>query len=172
MSARPPGRQSPRLSVRAGEQAPALAGLDLDALRAYRERLGAEEDRVSYWRRVVHGRIDVIGAGAGRAGSLSHDDLVRALGDTGTGLSRRALVGILPAEPWPDLPVLAELWAVQTPVEDHVGRAGSLDRLREAEGQLTAYRRVLHDRIDESTRELILRYRADPASAVLLLPEG
>ena len=34
--------------------------LSLDGLRAYRRRLSDEEERVSYWRRLVHARIDVL----------------------------------------------------------------------------------------------------------------
>ncbi len=60
----------------AGRQrgSPALAGVDgppdawadlsLDALRLYRRRLAEEEEKVSYWRRLVHARIDVLEAEA------------------------------------------------------------------------------------------------------------
>ncbi|MGN6576592.1 MAG: RsiG family protein, partial [Nocardioides sp.] len=38
--------------------------LTLDELRAYRRRLADEEERVPYWRRLVHARIDVLEAEA------------------------------------------------------------------------------------------------------------
>ncbi|MCW2792132.1 MAG: hypothetical protein JWO76_1230, partial [Nocardioides sp.] len=49
--------------------------------------------------------------------------------------------------------------------------AEALARLRSAEAQLTAYRRALHQRLDEATRELILRYRANPLAALSVIPQ-
>ena len=39
---------------------PAAHALDLDTLRSYRQRLITEEERASYWRRLVHGRMDLL----------------------------------------------------------------------------------------------------------------
>ena len=39
---------------------PHLADLTLPRLRAYRQRLTDEEDRVSYWRRLAHARMDIL----------------------------------------------------------------------------------------------------------------
>jgi hypothetical protein len=47
--------------------------------------------------------------------------------------------------------------------------ADALRRLRVAEKQLTDYRHALHVRLDDATRELIRRYREDPASALVAL---
>jgi len=148
-----------------------LAGLDLAALRDYRQRLSAEEDKVSYWRRLAHARIDVLEADSHTKSHLSFDDLVRVLGDTGTGHSRRALVRVNAAEPLPDLPELTEMWATEVDTHDAAELADALDRVRAAERQLTEYRRALHERIDEATRELILRYRANPSAALAAIPE-
>jgi hypothetical protein len=38
------------------------------------------------------------------------------------------------------------------------------------EGALSVYRNALHQRIDAATGELIMRYRADPRAALMLLP--
>ena len=65
------------------DDAPELESLGLEELRQYRQRLRDEEDRVSYWRRVVHARMDLLTAGRSTAGSISVDELVRVLGDTG-----------------------------------------------------------------------------------------
>ena len=73
-----------------------LAGLDLPQLRGYRHGLEVEEDKVSYWRRLAHARIDVLEAQSGQSGTLSLTDLVRVLGDTASGHSRRALVSVKP----------------------------------------------------------------------------
>lgn len=151
---------------------PHLAGLSLEGLRAYRQRLTDEEDRVSYWRRLAHARIDILEAESHTEGSLSMDDLVRVLGDTGAGVGRNALVRLRSGEPLPDLPVLSEMWQSEVDPHDQEAVADAIERLRVAERQLTTYRHVLHERIDEATGELISRYRDDPASALIALPEG
>ncbi|WP_425574084.1 hypothetical protein [Nocardioides bigeumensis] len=71
-----------------------LCGLGLAELRVFREALSAEEDRVSCWRRLVHGRVDVLQAQVTTGQELSVHDLVRALGDTGSGRSRRSLMHV------------------------------------------------------------------------------
>lgn len=143
--------------------------LSLDELRSYRRRLSAEEDRVSYWRRLVHARLDVLEAEAHHERPLRLDELVRVLGDTGSGRSRTALVRVRAADPLPELPVLEEMWVTELDPNDTGAVREAIARLRVAEEQLTDYRRALHQRIDEATTELIERYRADPASALVAL---
>jgi hypothetical protein len=150
---------------------PHLADLGLQQLRAYRSRLTEEEDRVSYWRRLTHARIDVLEAESRTEGVLKIEDLVRVLGDTGSGQRRTALVSIRPADPLPELPVLAEMWDTEVDPHDDEAVAAALLRLREAEAKLTAYRRALHERIEEATSELIVRYRNEPSSALDALPD-
>ena len=65
----------------------AWADLDLSDLRLYRKRLAEEEEKVSYWRRLVHARIDVLEAEAHHERPLRLDELIRVLGDTGAGRS-------------------------------------------------------------------------------------
>lgn len=150
---------------------PALASMDLDRLRAYRRNLQDEEDRVSYWRRLVHARLDMLEAGANTEGSLSVEQLVRVLGDTGSGASRTALSAINPADPLPDLPESGAMWVTEIDPHDPDALAEAQEKLRGAEQKLTAYRRALFDRIDEATADLILRYRDHPAGALTALPQ-
>lgn len=160
-----------RPPVRSADPAPELAGLDLAQLRAYREALAAEEEAVSYWRRIIHGRMDLLEAQAGSEGSLSLADLVRVLGDTGSGRSRRALMSVPAPTQLPDLPdmeSLAHLWSMDPHGPDDL--ADVVERLRGKERQLSEYRSALHERIDRATAELIVRYRADPRAALDLLP--
>lgn len=149
--------------------APYLAGLTLDQLRRYRAGLTAEEDRVSYWRRLVHARLDILEAGAQSDDVLTVEQLTRVLGDTGTGQVRRVLMSVRPEEPLPDLPVLSTMWVQEVDPHDVEQVETAVSLLREAERTLTDYRRALHARIDEATGELIVRYRADPASALTAL---
>lgn len=137
-------------------------------LRAYRERLRAEEERISYWRRLIHARQDLIEAGAltDAPVDIDVDALARVLGDTGTGRGRDALHRVRAADPLPDLPDLEAVWVSPT---DEASNAEALARLRAGEARLTSYRRGLHERIDEATGELIVRYRAEPRLALELL---
>lgn len=161
-----------RRPVVATEPSPDLAAMDLPALRSYRHRLEAEEDRVSYWRRLVHARLDLLAAESAADHTLTIDDLVRVLGDTGTGRSRHALVSVRAADPLPELPELTQMWATEVDPHDEAQVADAVERLTSAERQLTDYRRALHERIDEATAELILRYRAEPAAALAVIPRG
>lgn len=141
--------------------------LSLDGLRSYRRRLADEEEKVSYWRRLVHARIDVLAAEAHHERPLQINELIRVLGDTGAGQGRRALVSVQAADALPDLPVLEEMWVTELDPNDAQAVADAISRLRVAEKQLTEYRRALHEQLDAATRELIDRYRQDPTSALV-----
>src|SRR3954447_11024487 len=92
--------------------------LELNDLRLYRKRLAEEEEKVSYWRRLVHARIDVLEAEAHHERPLRLDELIRVLGDTGTGRTRTALVRVRAADDLPELPVLADMWVTELDPED------------------------------------------------------
>jgi hypothetical protein len=70
--------------------------------------------------------------------------------------------------PLPDLTVLWESGAAGNAAD------GADDeivvRLAAAEVELSAYRRALHERLDDATSELIARYREQPALALCALP--
>jgi hypothetical protein len=160
-----------RTSVTCTVPSEELAALALPGLRDYRHRLEGEEDKVSYWRRLTHARIDVLEAQSTSPHTLGLRDLVRILGDTATGQTRRALVSIKPADPLPDVPELSEMWLTHLDPTDAAQTTDAVQRLRRAERQLTDYRHALHERIAEATGELILRYRDDPRAALRLIPQ-
>src|SRR3546814_20732854 len=64
-----------RRSLTDAVASPHLAELTLAQLRNYRQRLTDEEDRVSYWRRLAHARIDILQAEASTDGTLSMQQL-------------------------------------------------------------------------------------------------
>ena len=163
-----PGAGDPGLPDQAAEPPSAhLGDLSLPALRSYRRKLADEEDRVSYWRRLVHARIDLLEAESSTEGPLPLEKLSRVLGDTGAGRTRKALVRVRAAEPLPELPVLEQMWVSEVDPADREAVDAAVQLLRKAEQQLTAYRTALHRRLDEATAELIVRYRADPSSALV-----
>jgi hypothetical protein len=146
----------------------AYAHLSLPALRGYRTALGTEESRVSYWRRILQARLDVVRAGA--QGSLDSAHLRPVLTDARVGSGRRALVEVLDQGDIPPLPRLSELWDRRVAPDDAAGQRLLEGDLRDAEQQLSAYRAALHRRIDATTGELIARYRDQPDLCLTALP--
>lgn len=141
-------------------------------LRSYRRQLRSEEGRVSYWRRVVHARIDTVDVPD--ASDARHDGdptgLRAVLSTSRVTSGRTALLSLHPAEGMPPLPNLAEMWDRMVPDGDADGRDRLLADLRDAERQLSDYRRALHTRLDAATAELIARYAEDPSLCLSLLP--
>jgi len=161
----------PGSGIRESVPPPDLEGMPLPEVRAYRRHLQHEEDKVSYWRRLMHARIDMLDAGSHAEGTLSLKELVRVLGDTGAGVTRTALAKVRSAEPLPDLPELPDMWVTEVDPHDEQAVAKAIAKLRAAEGQVTAYRKALHERLDEVTVHLINRYRDNPSAALEALPE-
>ena len=145
--------------------APELAHLSLAELRAHRQELVTEEIRVSYWRRILQARLDLIigdndTAALRRLGSVltEHEEHSKRLAVRQMHVPGGA----------PPLPDLAALWDTSTLGEDDEGAV--VGRLADAEHQLSAYRRSLHLRLDAATGELIARYHDEPALALSALP--
>jgi hypothetical protein len=151
------------------ERSPDFAHLSLDGLRAYRHALTAEEGRVSYWRRIIQARLDLVRVA--EVGALATSDNLRdvfteARVDTG----RRALLTVLPVDDMPPLPDLVELWAREQTAADDPHNKKLAHDLSKAETQLSAYRTALHKRLAAATSELIARYREQPALCLSALP--
>lgn len=145
--------------------------LALDALRDYRRMLTDEEGKVSYWRRILQARLDVVQSGpTGR--ELDPARLRPVLTQARVGAGRQALVDVLPVDDIPPLPHLAELWDRRVGADDPAGQAALETDLRTAELELSAYRSALHRRIGQATGELIARYREQPGLCLSALPTG
>ena len=163
---------------RKGERRPApvlseaYAHLSVDGLREYRRALTDEEHRVSYWRRILQARLDLVASGTTRRG-VDHDRLTPLLTTQRVGAGRRALSTVTQADgDIPPLPLLEELWERQVEPGDDAGREAFEQDLRLAEHELSAYRAALHDRIGQATGELIARYRESPDLCLSALPLG
>jgi hypothetical protein len=160
------GNEGPIALTEVSSPSESLDHLSLADLRDYRRKLTEEEEKISYWRRLVHARIDVLEAESHHERPLRLDELIRVLGDTGTGRTRSALVNVRAADDLPELPVLKDMWVTELDPNDHAEVTAAVGRLRSAEVQLTEYRRALHRLLDAATAELIVRYKEDPASAL------
>lgn len=155
----------PAAGRRPAERVPHLQHLELCALREYRQDLLTEESRVSYWRRILQARLDTA---VGRSDERTQSAKLRSVLSEHQESSRRlAFLPVHDAVAVPPLPDLTVLW------ETAVGPAtddAMLARLAAAETELSAYRRNLHERLDDATSELIARYREEPALALCALP--
>jgi hypothetical protein len=155
----------PAAGRRPAERVPHLEHLELGALREYRQDLLTEESRVSYWRRILQARLDTA-VGSGDAPAPARK-LQSVLAQHQESSRRLAVLTVHDAVAVPPLPDLTVLW------ESGAGNAvddAMLVRLASAEAELSAYRRALHERLDDATSELIARYREEPTLALCALP--
>jgi hypothetical protein len=152
-----------------------LTALPLPELRERRVRADHEEAWLSYIRRMLHGRIDILEAnlalraegGGGAADELDLDALVASLaGKMGPGSQA----------PGPD--VVASPGGGRRAVERLIARAGldeystmsddeldaRLDELRVMEREVSVVRQRVHEVQDQLTGELARRYRSGEAS--------
>jgi hypothetical protein len=141
-----------------------LQHLGLQALRDYRQELLTEESRVSYWRRILQARLDT---SPGDQGRTPHAGLESVLSKHQESSRRLAVFTMHDAAAVAPLPDLAALWESGA---DSGSDAALLNRLAAAEAELSAYRRSLHERLDDATSELIARYRDEPGLALCALP--
>lgn len=159
-----------------------LPGLPLAEVRRRRAEAEQEEADVSYVRRLVHGRIDIIRAeqtrrASGAAGSSLVESLPSILADEARpparGLGRHA-----PTEPSrvdehrryvEALVADVDLSDVTARTDEELARA--LERFAEEERSLSQKRRAIHGVIDACTAEIARRYREGEADVSALLPQ-
>jgi hypothetical protein len=156
------------------ERKPELGHLTLDGLRQLRRSLTDEENRVSYWRRLIQARLDLLRelqlnevSKDGRAAALR-----TALHEVRPTRARSAFLPLLPADDHPPLPDLAALWAREVSPGDAAALTDLTRQLAFAELQLSAYRGALHRRLANATEELIARYHEDPSACLSVLPNS
>lgn len=152
-----------------------LDELDTATLRTLRQDLEHQEHRVSYARRILQGRIDLLQAEAeGRAGGESHDLLERltaVLADHGP---RRSFD---PARSRPPAAVEADDIGDDVEIDgpadlarlDDDGLRELADQYADQEATLSGVRRRLFDAIDALQAEIAARYRDGSASVSELL---
>lgn len=149
----------------------------LGELRARCKALREEERQVSYWRRLVQGRLDLTRAAL--AGDEPSVEQLAAAAERRVKPSRNGGVHRSPsfprfADPVQDrgLTGLAAAWNTPIPWE-HPERLREVERsLVQVEAELSRHRRELHQRIDACTAELVERYRSDPGALRRLGPSS
>jgi hypothetical protein len=162
-----------------------VEGLSMVDLRSARTELQEAEAALSYVRRMIQGRLDIVAAerarrsgGSATSGTAALDDLVDQLpgilADDGSRNSNRlaspvelgdaasGLIADLDRQIGPD--PLADLASLSD------ADLGTLtDTLAGVERDLSVSRRVLHERIDALQAELVRRYKSGEASVDSLL---
>ena len=156
-----------------------LGSHSLDELRAMRAECQHAETAVSYLRRVVQGRLDIVHGILDRLGSGDADlsSVVENLSSIiGGGPPRPAGYGRLPAQMSPDMESVEGDLTVEIDEIVDPGRIGELpsmseaelraiaDRLTELETRISQERRALHERIDTVQAEIVNRYKSGQAS--------
>ena len=155
-----------------------LDAVDLDELKKRRHTAEDVETQISYYRRLLHGRMDLINFEIRRRSGEEERTLLEALPEI---LASGMILGQEPnlryLETMPPIPtktgrrlidkimddgVLTELSEL---TDDEVREA--LDRLREVEKELSNQRKQLHGVIDALQDEIIARYRAQQDEATV-----
>lgn len=169
------------LGPEAGE---GLSELPIDELRERRARLQAIEESLSYQRRVVQARLDIVEAERARRrdGGGDHadpDELIRRLPAILAEHTRAPGLGQAPRDvrvPEIDDDLTAQVDAalparrlagIATIADDEL--TAIADRLGELERAVSTARRSLHERLDAIAAELTRRYRTGEASVDSLL---
>jgi hypothetical protein len=160
-----------------------LAGVDMAELRARRNALQEAEVALSYLRRQVQVRLDIVlderqhraSGAAARDASALVAELPKILAEHGGGTARGSFPNVA-VPPEAVEAVVAELDTIIGVRE--LGAVGSLpdDRLRAAAEQLEEFerrvsqrRRALHTTIDALQEEMLRRYKSGEASVDALL---
>ena len=150
-------------------RSPAYAHLSLEQLRELRARLADEQEKVSYWRRMLQARIDDVLSGASPAGD-GGQRLATVLAPERLAAGRTALLRLLPGSGLPPLPGLAQLWDRRVDPADAQATTALALQLQVAQDALFTYRGALHERSAGATAELVARYREQPSLCLSALP--
>jgi hypothetical protein len=155
-----------------------LEALELDELRARKKTADEVETELSYYRRLLHGRLDLLAFEMRRRSGEETRTLIDALPDVlgagergGEGRSR------FPTVFSPDLPddrrrhidkVLDDDFLSRLPMldDDELGEIRST--LNEAETEISAKRRLAQKVVDALHHELIRRYKEDAADLTII----
>lgn len=153
-----------------------LDGLDLDELRRRRHTAEDVESQISYYRRLLHGRMDLLNFELRRRGGEEERTLLEALPEI---LASGMILGNEPnlrhIETMPPIPSTTGRRLIDKIMDDGVltqlpdlteGEViEAIDRLREVETELSNQRKELHSVIDAVQDEIVSRYRSEQGEA-------
>jgi hypothetical protein len=148
-----------------------LTEVDLDELRRRREQAEDVETQISYYRRLLHGRMDLLNFELRRRSGEEKRSLLEALPEIlATGMVLGGEPNLRHLETMPPLPtttgrrlidkIMDDGILTQLPELSQEDLTEALERLEEVESQLSVQRRQLHTVIDALQEEIISRYRS------------
>ena len=155
-----------------------LAELDLNEVRRRRDTAEDVESQISYYRRLLHGRMDLLDFEVRRRSGEEERSILEALPEI---LANGMILGSEPTlkhiETMPPLPSMTGRRLIDKIMDDGVlaslpelsdeELAEAMERLREVENQLSGQRRQLHQVIDTLQDEIVSRYRSQQDEASL-----
>ncbi len=153
-----------------------LDKIDLEELKRRRDTAEDVEAQVSYYRRLLHGRMDLLAFEMRRRSGEEKRSLIEALPEI---LASGMVMGGEPSpryiETMPPIPsttgrrlidrIMDDGVLTQLPELDDDEVAEAIDRLGEVETQLSGQRRQLHAVIDAIQQEIVARYRSQQGEA-------
>lgn len=153
-----------------------LSDLDINELRRRRDTAEDVEAQISYYRRLLHGRMDLLDFEQRRRRGEEERSILEALPEI---LAKGMVLGSEPAlkhiETMPPLPSVTGRRLIDKIMDDGIlANLGELtddeiteaiERLREVETQLSGQRRQLHHVIDALQDEIVTRYRSQQDEA-------
>lgn len=153
-----------------------LDELDLGELRRRRATAEDVESQISYYRRLLHGRMDLINFELRRRSGEEERSILEALPEI---LASGMILGSEPTlrhiETMPPLPSITGRRLIDKIMDDGVLTSlpdlsedelhEAIDRLREVETELSSQRRRLHEVIDKLQDEIVSRYRSQQDEA-------
>ena len=153
-----------------------LPELNLDDLRERRETAEDVETQISYYRRLLHGRLDLLNFELRRRNGQETRSLIEALPEIlATGMTFGAEPNLRHIETMPPIPTTTGRRLIDKIMDDGIltqlpdltaeELTEAIDRLEEVEGELSAQRRQLHAVIDTLQDEIIARYRSQQGEA-------
>ncbi len=153
-----------------------LDSLTLDEVRQRRDTAEDVEAQISYYRRLLHGRMDLLNFEARRRAGEEERTLLEALPEIlATGMILGGEPNLRHIETMPPIPtttgrrlidrimddgILADLPDLS---DDEIDEA--LNRLREVESGMSQQRKQLHEVIDSLQEEIVARYRSRQGEA-------
>ena len=148
----------------------------LDELRQRRETAEDVETQISYYRRLLHGRLDLLNFELRRRNGQEERTLIEALPEIlATGMTVGGEPNLRHIETMPPIPTTTGRRLIDRIMDDGIltqlpdltteELTEAIDRLGEVEGELSAQRRQLHTVIDTLQDEIIIRYRSQQGEA-------
>ncbi|MFQ5522552.1 MAG: hypothetical protein ACE5F5_03120 [Acidimicrobiia bacterium] len=155
-----------------------LASVDLDELRRRRDTAEDVEAQISYYRRLLQGRMDLLDFELRRRRGEEERSLIEALPEI---LASGMILGSEPnlkhLETLPPLPsktgrrlidkIMDDGVLTQLPELSEAEIVEALDRLSQIEHELSNQRRQLHNVIDVLQDEIVARYRSQQDEATV-----